>query len=205
MLDVRGFATSPYVSRTLRGSGGYQYVTDRVNGEATRNRLYPDRNTLVSRMAASPVLDGTAQAFVSPNKKMLVMCGTSTSASPTFVLFDAVLGVPEGDVTMYDGSSSQWNLYSVARIRQAGATATQANAWAFDAASPGTSLLRAVGTLPAAVPGENPFVPGNFIYSPTQDEANQTETADKAYMAATQGGSAPGGGGGGGGGTGGGC
>ena len=100
--------------------------TDRVNGEATRNRLYPDRTTLVSRMAASPVLDGTAQTFLSPGKKMLVMCGTSTSASPTFVLFDAVLGVPEGDITMYDGSSSQWNNYSVARIRQAGATAAQA-------------------------------------------------------------------------------
>lgn len=205
MLDVRGFATSPYVANTYRGSGGYQFVTDRVNGEATRNRLYPDRTTLVSRMAASPVLDGTAQTFLSPNKKMLVMCGTSTSASPTFVLFDAVLGVPEGDVTVYDGSSSQWNVYTVAKIRQAGATAAQANTWAFDAATPGTSLLRAVGTLPAAVPGENPFVPGNFIYSPTQDEANQTETADKAHMAATQGGSAPGGGGGGGGSTGGGC
>jgi 3-mercaptopyruvate sulfurtransferase SseA len=205
MLDVRGFATTPYVARAYRGSGGFQFVTDRVNGEATRNRLYPDRNTLVSRMAASPVVDGAAQTFLSPGKKMLVMCGTSTSASPTFVLFDAILGVPEGDVMMYDGSSSQWNNYSVAKIRQAGATAAQANTWAFDAPSPGTSTLRSVGTLPAAVPGENPFLSGLYAFAPTQDEANQTEAADKAYMAATQGGSGGGGGGGGGGSTGGGC
>ena len=47
-------------------------------------------------------------------------------------------------------------------------------------------------------------MPGNFVYSPAQSEANQIETADKAHMAATQGGSTPGGGGGGGS-TGGGC
>ena len=47
MLDVRGFATTPYIANAYRGSGGFQFVTDRVNGEATRNRLYPDRATLV--------------------------------------------------------------------------------------------------------------------------------------------------------------
>ena len=202
MLDVRGFATTPYVANAYRGNGGYQFITDRVNGEATRNRLYPDAATLTSRMAASPVLDGAAQAFVSPSRKMLVMCGSSTSASPTFVLFDAVLGVPEGDIAMYDGSSSQWNQYSVAKIQAAGASGTQAATWAFDATTPGTSTPRAVGTLPAAVPGENPFVPGSFVYSPAQSEANQIESADKAYMAKTSGG---GGGGGGGGGSTGGC
>jgi hypothetical protein len=56
--------------------------------------------------------------------------------------------------------------------------------------------------MPAAVAGENPFVPGNFAYSPSQSEANQIEAADKAYMANTSGGSTPGGGGGS---TGGGC
>ena len=65
------------------------------------------------------------------------------------------------------------------------------------------ALLRAIGTLPAPVPGENAFVPGNFVFAPAQSEANQAETADKAHMAATQGGSTPGGGGGGS--TGGGC
>ena len=34
MLDVRGFATTPYVANAYRGSGGYQFLTDRVNGEA---------------------------------------------------------------------------------------------------------------------------------------------------------------------------
>lgn len=203
MLEVRGFATTPYIANAYRGSSAMQFLTDRVNGEATRNRLYPDRATLVSRMASSPVLDGAAQTFLSPTKKMLVMCFTSTSASPTFVLFDAVLAVPEGDVTMYDASASQWNNYSLTRIQAAGASSSQAAAWAFDAVTPGTSALRAIGALPAAAPGENPFVPGNFVYSPAQDEVNQVEVADKAYMAKTSGGgSTPGGGGGS---TGGGC
>jgi 3-mercaptopyruvate sulfurtransferase SseA len=197
LLDVRGFATSPYVANTYRGTGGYQFITDRVNGEAARNRLYPDAATLSARLASSPVLDGAGSVFLSASKKMLVMCGTSTSASPTFVLFDAVLGVPEGDVMMYDGSSAQWNQYSLARIQAAGASASQAAAWAFDAPTPGTSTPRAIGTLPAAVAGENPFVPGNFVYSPAQGEVNQIESADKAYMAKTGGGSTPGGGGGG--------
>jgi 3-mercaptopyruvate sulfurtransferase SseA len=205
MLDVRGFTTSPYIANAYRGSGGFQFLTDRVNGEATRNRLYPDRTTLVSRMASSPVVDGAAQTFLSPGKKMLVMCGTSTSASPTFVLFDAVLGVPEGDITMYDGSSSQWTQYSTAKIQAAGASGSQAAAWAFDATSSGTSAKRSVGTLPAAVPGENPFVPGNFVYSPSQSEVNQIESADKVYMTQTSGGTTAPGGGGGGGTTGGGC
>jgi hypothetical protein len=98
---------------------------------------------------------------------------------------------------MYDGSSSQWNQYSLARIQGAGASASQAAAWAFDTTTPGTSAPRSVGTLPAAVAGENPFVPGNFIYSPSQGEVSQIESADKAYMSKTGGGSTPGGGGGG--------
>jgi 3-mercaptopyruvate sulfurtransferase SseA len=205
LVEVRGYTTSPYITNSYRQANANQFVTDRVNGEATRNRLYPDRTTLVSRMAASPVLDGAAQTFLSPGKKTIAMCFTSTSASPTFVLFDAVLGVPEGDIMMYDASASQWNNYTLARIQAAGASVAQATTWAFDVATPGTSALRAIGAFPAAVPGENPFVPGNFIYAPTQSEANQVESTDKAYMAATQGGGTPGGGGGGGGSTGGGC
>ena len=204
VIEVRGYTTSPYVANAYRQANANQFVTDRVNGEATRNRLYPDRNTLVSRMAASPVLDGAAQTFLSPGKKTIAMCFTSTSASPTFVLFDAVLGVPEGDIMMYDASASQWNNYTRAKIQTAGASAAQAATWAFDAVTPGTSAPRAIGTFAAPVPGENPFVPGNFAYAPAQAEANQTESTDKAYMAATQGGSTPGGGGGGGS-TGGGC
>ena len=204
LVEVRGYTVSPYIANSYRQANANQFVTDRVNGEATRNRLYPDRTTLVSQMASFPVLDGTTQTFLSPGKKTIAMCFTSTSASPTFVLFDAVLSVPEGDIMMYDASASQWGNYTVARIQAAGATAAQAGPWAFDVVTPGTSALRAIGTFAAPAPGENTFVPGNFLFAPAQSEANQAETADKAYMAATQGGSTPGGGGGGGS-TGGGC
>lgn len=191
MLDVRGLATSPYVANAFRGSGGYQFVLDRVNGEAGRNRVYPDKQTLMARLASLPVLDGATNAFMSPTKKTVVMCGSSTSASPSFVLFDAVLEVPEGDIAMYDGSSSQWNNYSFAKIRAAGATEAQANAWAFDAVTPGTALFRSVGPLPLPVAGENPFMPGNFIYLPAQNEVNQIEVNDSKFMSTTGGGTSP--------------
>lgn len=191
LLDVRGFATSPYLANTFRGNGGYQFITDRVNGESGRNRLYPDRATLMSRMAASAVMDGVTPAYMSPGKKTVVMCGSSTSASPSFVLFDAVLEVPEGDIAMYDGSSSQWNNYGVAKIRAAGATESQANAWAFDAMTSGTALPRAVGTLPLPVAGENPFMPGYFLFLPGQSEVNQIEVNDSKFISGTGGGTTP--------------
>ena len=203
MLDVRGFTVSPYIANAYRGNGPFQFATDRVNGEATRNRLYPDQATALSRLAALPVMDGTTPVYLSPTKKLISMCGTSFNCAPIFVIFDGILKVAEGNAAMYDGSSTQWNNYSIAKIKAAGASDAQAAAWAFDAITSGTSTARAVGTLPAAVPGENPFVPGNFVYLPSQNEANQIESADKAYMAKTSGGSTPGGGGGGS--TGGGC
>jgi hypothetical protein len=141
----------------------------------------------MARMASLPVLDGATNAFMSPTKKTVVMCGSSTSASPSFVLFDAVLEVPEGDIGMYDGSSSQWNNYGFAKIRAAGATETQANNWAFDALTPGTSTFRVVGTMPLPVAGENPFMPGNFIYLPSQTEVNQIETNDSKFMSGSGG------------------
>ena len=191
MLDVRGFDTSPYLANTLRGSGGTQFVADRVNGESGRNRLYPDRETLLARMASLAVMDGAAGAFLSPVKKTVVMCRSSTSASPTFVLFDAVLGVPDGDIGMYDGSSSQWNNYSVASLRARGATEAQANAWAFDVVTPGTALPRSVGPLPAPVAGDSPFMAGLFVYLPTQPEVNQIEATDSKYMSTVGGATAP--------------
>jgi 3-mercaptopyruvate sulfurtransferase SseA len=202
MLDVRGFTVSPYIANAYRGNGPFQFATDRVNGESTRNRLYPDEATAIARFATLPVMDGTASVNLSPTKKLISMCGTSFNCAPIFVIFDGILKVAEGNAAMYDGSSTQWNNYSIAKIKAAGATDAQAATWAFDAITGGTSTARAVGTLPAAVPGENPFVPGNFVYLPSQNEANQIEAADKAYMAKTSGGSTPGGGGGS---TGGGC
>ena len=191
LLDVRGFTVSPYLGNAFRGSSGYQFVLDRVNGEAGRNRLYPTKEALLARLSSLPVMDGVTPAFMSPTRKTVVMCGSSTSASPSFVLFDAVLEVPEGDIAMYDGSSSQWNNYSFAKIRAAGATESQANAWAFDVVTPGTSLFRAIGTLPSPVPGENPFMPGYFIYQPGQTEVNQIEVNDSKFISATGGGTTP--------------
>ncbi len=191
LLDVRGLTTSPYIANAYRGSGGYQFILDRVNGESGRNRLYPDKATLMARLSSIPVLDGATNAFMSPTRKTVVMCGSSTSASPSFVLFDAVLEVPEGDIAMYDGSSSQWNNYGFAKIRAAGATESQANNWAFDALTPGTSTFRVVGTMPLPVAGENPFMPGNFIYLPSQTEVNQIEVNDSKYISATGGGTTP--------------
>jgi 3-mercaptopyruvate sulfurtransferase SseA len=191
MLDVRGFTASPYLANSFRGSGNVQFINDRVNGEASRNRLFPDRATLITRLASSPVKNGTADTFLSPSKKTIVMCGSSTNAAPSFVLFDAVLAVPEGDVGMYDGSSSQWTNYSFAKIRAAGATESQANAWAFDVVTPGTSSLRAVGTLPAPVAGENPFLPGTYLFAPAQTEVNQIEAADHQYVTSSGGSPSP--------------
>ena len=191
LIDIRAATVSPYTANTLRGASALQFLTDRVNGETGRNRLYPNKETLTARMASLPVFDGVTPVLLSPTKKTVVMCLTSTSASPTFVLFDAVLEVPEGDVGMYDGSASQWNNYSFAKIRAAGATEAQANAWAFDAVTPGTALFRAVGTLPLPVAGENPFVPGNFIYFPGQAEVNQIEVNDSKFMTTTGGGTTP--------------
>ncbi len=191
LLDVRGLSTSPYIANAYRGSSGYQFILDRVNGESGRNRLYPDKATLMARLSSIPVLDGATNAFMSPTRKTVVMCGSSTSASPSFVLFDAVLEVPEGDIAMYDGSSSQWNNYGFAKIRAAGATEAQANNWAFDALTPGTSTFRVVGTMPLPVAGENPFMPGNFIYLPSQTEVNQIEANDSKYISATGGGTTP--------------
>ena len=116
------------------------------------------------------------------------MCTASSSASPSFVLFDAVLAVPEGNIMMYDGSGSQWNVYSTARLKAAYPTATpsQIQAWAFD----NLTNRRAVGTV-TTVLDESKGVPGPSDYSmfsvapvvgPTDVNMNQIETADKAYM-----------------------
>ncbi len=130
-----------------------------MNGESTRNRLYPDEATALARLASLPVMDGSTPVYLSPTKKLISMCGTSFNCAPIFVIFDGILKVAEGNAAMYDGSSTQWNNYSIAKIRAAGATEAQAATWAFDAVTGGTSSPRAVGTLPAAVPGENAVHP----------------------------------------------
>ena len=186
IIDVRGATVSPYLSNAVRLTGAMQFMTDRVGNNPSKNRLYPDRETLLTRLRTWAVKDGVTDAFVSPDKKTLVMCRTSTSASTMFTMFDAVLAVPEGDIGMYDGSSIQWYDYGFAKIKAAGATDGQAVTWAFDAATPGTQKPRSVGVLP--LPNESPLNPTTFMYLPTQPDGNQVESADQAYMSSSGGG-----------------
>jgi len=182
MLDVRGAAVSPYVTNAFRTTA-MAFLGDRVNNEATRNRLYPTKDVLLQRMSTQTVTDGAGTAFLSPTKKTIVMCAGGVSASPSFVLFDAVLGVPEGDIMLYDGSANQWTGYSSARIAAASPSASvgQLAAWAFDTPVI-TGVLtstRAQGTMPATGAA---LLPHAALYAPSNLLMNQIETADKAYM-----------------------
>jgi len=190
MIDVRGYTISPYLTNALRTSGNTMYLADHVNGEATRNFVYPSKEIALTRLATIAAKDGTTDVFVSPAKKTVVMCGSSTNAAPTFVLFDAVLGVPEGNIAMYDGSSSQWNNYNTARLGLAYPTAstTQRNAWTFNLyTSPvnpnALTKNRAQGAFTAAITSAvsiwNSFFP---VLGPTSLDMNQIENIDKAYM-----------------------
>jgi 3-mercaptopyruvate sulfurtransferase SseA len=188
IIDVRGFTTSPYITNALRLSAYTMFFTRMdANNDGTpdtdRNFVYPDRATLETRLATMAVVDGTDDVLVSATKKTYVMCASSFSASPTFALFDAVLGAAEGDVIMYDGSSSQWNVYSTARLtgKYTTATTAQISAWAFDnAAAP----IRAQGTMPVST-DYSIFTAIAPVYGPSAAEMNQIEVADRAYMTPT--------------------
>ena len=121
------------------------------------------------------------------------MCGSSISASPTFVLFDAILNVPEGDIAMYDGSSSQWNNYNTTRLAAAYpntiATVTQRNAWSFNVyTSPVNPLAisknRAQGAFLSTVTSAVSGIWAIFspVLGPTHVDMNQIENIDKAYI-----------------------
>ena len=183
LIDVRGFTTTPYLANTMLLSSATMFLTRLDAGDGvTRNYVYPDKATLESRMASLPVKDGADQVTprISPTKKTICMCGSSTSASPTFVLFDAVLNVPEGDIAMYDGSSSQWNSYSLARLtaKYPGASAAQLSAWAFDNAT----NPRARGTMPIST-DLSIWAVAAPVLGPSAADMNQIDTEDKAYMA----------------------
>jgi len=199
MIETLGLTHTPYLTNALR-SVATQFLTRLDAGDGvTRNYVYPDKATLEARMASIAVDDGGATAYVSPTKKTICMCGTSTSASPTFVLFDAVLNVPEGNIIMYDGSyTAQWSNYSLARLtaQWPNASAAQLSAWAFDNAT----APRAQGAMAtAAVPSI--WAVAAPVLGPSDPAMNQIEEADKDYMApatTTTGGATGGGGGGGG-------
>ena len=179
LIDVRGPAQTPYITNALRLQNATMFMT-RLNNDPARNFVYPDRATLESRMATLDVVDGTTlNARVSPTKKTICMCGSSTSASPTFVMFDAVLNVAEGNIAMYDGSASQWNNYSLARLtaKYTSATTAQISAWAFDnALNP-----RAQGAMPVSTDLSIWSVVAPVL-GPTAPDMNQIEKEDKAYM-----------------------
>lgn len=180
LLEVRGTATTPYVTNALRQPNATMFLS-RLNGDSTKNYVYPDKATLESRMATLAVKNGTADVFVSPTKKTIAMCGASTSASPSFVLFDAVLGVPAGNIALYDGSAGQWNNYSNARLVAAypNATAAQISLWAFDNATnpraQGTMATTPVNSIWSVIP----------VYGPTHTDMNQILKEDKTYMTPT--------------------
>jgi len=203
LIDVRGFTTSPYLTNAIRLSSATMYLA-RLNGDATKNFVYPDQATFKAALldgtsykvrSGAPITaaDPSDGAYISATKKTVSMCGSSVSASPTFVLFDAVLNVPEGDIAMYDGSSSQWNNYNTARLAlaypSASSTAvTQRNAWTFNLyTSPvnpnALTKNRAQGAFTSAMTSAvsiwNSFFP---VLGPTNIDMNQIENIDKAYI-----------------------
>lgn len=181
MIEARGDGTTTYLKNALRtaatdasGVDALMFVTDRVvAGDTTSSRLYPSKEVLLQRMNTLALNNSGVDAFLSPTKKTVAMCGSAISATPSFVLFDAVLGVPEGNIVLYDGSSSQWTGYSAARITAANPTATagQIEAWAFDSRVVGTGLT-----------GTNTLLTNFALYAPSNPLMNQIEEFDKAYM-----------------------
>jgi 3-mercaptopyruvate sulfurtransferase SseA len=189
LIDVRG-PKNNYLKNALRLSGPTQFMT----ATAGKNYKYPQKADLTDPttgllatravFAQGQVSTDTPSALVSATKKTVVMCAGSTSAAPSFVMFDAVLGLPEGSIGMYDGSYSQWSNYNdtLLTAKYPSATAAQIDAWSFskrythpaDAAADLPTALPATGftwTAPSLVNG--PAVPGM---------SNQIETADRAYL-----------------------
>ncbi len=203
LIDVRGVTTNPYLTNAQRLSSATMYLK-RLNGDATKNFVYPDKPTFEAALldgtnykvrTGSPITasDPTDGAHISATKKTVVMCGASVSASVSFVLFDAVLNVPEGDIAMYDGSSSQWNNYNTARLTAAYpntiASAAQRNAWSFNVyTSPVNPLAisknRAQGTFTSTMTSALAGIWAIFspVLGPTHVDMNQIENIDKAYI-----------------------
>jgi hypothetical protein len=168
--------------------------SEHVNGEATRNYLFPSKETAIARLPTVAVTDGAnADARASATKKTVVMCGSSTNAAPSFVLFDAVLEVPEGSIAMYDGSSTQWNNYNTKRLIAAYpstvATSAQINAWTFNQytslANPNAATKnRAQGAFASSATSAIAGIWAFFapVLGPTNPDMNQIENVDKAYI-----------------------
>lgn len=186
LVEVRGAATSPYMTNAIRLQNATMFLT-RLNGDATKNFVYPDEATFLAKLANLAVVDGDdTDARLASGKRTIAMCGTSTSASPTFVLFDAVLKRPAGYAAMYDGSNTQWSKYTEAALEAAleasfpGSAASKVDSiaqWAFNS----TTNPRMVGTMSST---DSAYFDGiaNIDLSPANPVMNQILQEDLQYM-----------------------
>lgn len=214
IIDVRSYTQSPYVTNALRMSGYTQFFKRLVgpNDPAgiIRNFEWPDKTTLEARMADItnyPVKNGTTNVTLSATKKTIVMCTASSSASPTFVLFDAVLAVPEGNIAMYDGSANQWTGYTADQLayKLLGGTSTaqkyykdlttqtqkdQILQWAFNNPddptknrAQGISVITTNPTTPPALPTGFSWVAPSFVNGPSvTGMTDQIDRGNQAYI-----------------------
>lgn len=186
MIDVRG-ASNNYMNNALRLTNAQHFLISAAN----KNYKYPSKDDLTkvggdfevkTVYAQGQVAANTPSATVSGAKKTIVMCMGSTSAAPSFVMFDAVLGAPEGSIAMYDGSYSQWSYYNNALLAAKYTTATPAQiaAWSFS-----NRFTQAATTgLPAALPasGFSWNAPSLLLGPNAPGMSDQIEKGDRAYI-----------------------
>lgn len=187
LVEVRGPKTSPYVTNAIRLQNAQMYL-DKVDGvdasgAAYQYYVYPNKDTFLAKLANLAVVDGdNTDARLASNKRTIAMCGTSTSASPTFVLFDAVLKAPAGYAALYDGSNSQWSKYTKAALEAAYPTFAAFNMdwieqWAFN----NTTNTRVIGALPST--DTDYFnVSAEINLGPANPVMNQILQEDLEYM-----------------------
>ncbi|HEU0265748.1 MAG TPA: selenite/tellurite reduction operon rhodanese-like protein ExtH [Geobacterales bacterium] len=211
------------VPRPALANGSYgandAYLRTYAGGLTSKYKLVPTREALFANMTTSnipipnAIKDSATSVAVklSPTKKTLLACGSGTAASLMFFLFDAVLDYPEGEVVLYDGSTTQWLKYRRDSMLTAGVDPAYADIWAFNYKTPGTSILRVVPKTAQAsftlytsgfssAGSYNLFVSGVGLLDPA---ANQIEVEDWEYVRTQK--STPASGGAGGGSAGGGC
>jgi 3-mercaptopyruvate sulfurtransferase SseA len=177
IIDARGAANTPFIANAVRQTGGA--FLDQPVGQTYR---FPDKATLLTRFAATTAAtapDGTTVA-IDPNKKTITYCNSGTACTIYFAIFDAVLGVPEGQIIVYGGSMSQWGSYASTRITTA-AGVEASGIWGTDAVTPGTIIPRTAGT--GTLTGTFVIDPYLAItLTPDQLEANQIILDDRRYF-----------------------
>ena len=187
IIDVRGTSYPSYITGALRQTSSTQFMVN-VNGDTTKNFMYPTKDVLINKFQTLPVNNGATTTFIDPTKKTICYCNASSSASPTFVLFDAVLGVADGYIQMYDGSASQFSLYSQQNIEKAFPNSTQAQrvAWSFnnDNSTAQSNLNRAQGISSTEATDVSLFTVAPVLL-PSDAHMNQILIEDSSYMTPT--------------------